>query len=382
MTEESSKPGPFEDLPEALVEEMLIKSEDVGNSVYKDFNKIKSAKEKLRKLLVDAANIDIDRNLGNPPAPTTCGVDGSYAIERLLSTDILAVAALAVEGLTPPSEERYWPKPRHLAYVSPIPHHSSTTMLARGLMMEYELSIASMAPHDIIFLDYSITTPLIYMNQALNRLEDIPDHEISKLIAENLKKSLSSYEEILRSPRSDKIFVGVPKYTSRKEIGNKISQDLKWDDKALLTFLLGEGEFTKPVNLEVPPEQEWHIRLPPSSENLKDLWKKVKEGLDNIHVVYYRPHKWLPAIRLEVSSSVAKNSNRLAVLLKGIEYQCASPGIMEPYPLYISDRMVKHLGRSLPAIRQATTQHMAMKSEVDVGDIYLAMHGYRTEGGQ
>ena len=52
---------------------------------------------------------------------------------------------------------------------------------------------------------------------------------------------------------------------------------------------------------------------------------------------------------------------------------------MEPYPLYMADRMVKHLGTAVPVIRRATTQEMASKTTDDVGDIFLAMHGYRTE---
>jgi len=58
------------------------------------------------------------------------------------------------------------------------------------------------------------------------------------------------------------------------------------------------------------------------------------------------------------------------------------PGIMEPYPLYLADRMVKHLGTALPAIRKTTTQEMALKWEEALGDMYLAMHGYRTEWGK
>lgn len=55
---------------------------------------------------------------------------------------------------------------------------------------------------------------------------------------------------------------------------------------------------------------------------------------------------------------------------------------MEPYPLYLADRMVKHLGTALPAIRRTTTQEMSLKWEESLGNMYLAMHGYRTEQGR
>jgi hypothetical protein len=54
---------------------------------------------------------------------------------------------------------------------------------------------------------------------------------------------------------------------------------------------------------------------------------------------------------------------------------------MEPYPIYLADRMVKHLGTALPAIRKSTTQEMSLKWDEGIGSMYLAMHGYRTEWG-
>src|SRR6187551_2700771 len=43
-------------------------------------------------------------------------------VERLLAIDLLAVGAVAVEGLTPPSEDRFWPEPRHQIYVDTEAH--------------------------------------------------------------------------------------------------------------------------------------------------------------------------------------------------------------------------------------------------------------------
>ena len=79
---------------------------------------------------------------------------------------------------------------------------------------------------------------------------------------------------------------------------------------------------------------------------------------------------------------MSENKKRLAILLEAISQQCKAPGIMEPYPLYMADRMVKHLGTALPAIRKATTQEMVMKWDGKQEDIILAMHGYRTDTGR
>jgi hypothetical protein len=98
-----------------------------------------------------------------------------------------------------------------------------------------------------------------------------------------------------------------------------------------------------------------------------------------LSVLYYRPYDYFPALRVEVSPSVAKNHSRLSILLESFQLQCGAPGIVEPYPLYLADRMVKHLSTALPAIRKATTMEMASGPTQDVGSIFLAMQGYRTE---
>ena len=44
--------------------------------------------------------------------------------------------------------------------------------------------------------------------------------------------------------------------------------------------------------------------------------------------------------------------------------------------------MVKHLGRAVPALRQVTSQRLAVTYGGDIGDVFLNLHGYRTEGGR
>ena len=55
---------------------------------------------------------------------------------------------------------------------------------------------------------------------------------------------------------------------------------------------------------------------------------------------------------------------------------------LEPYPLYLADRMVKQMGKVIPAIRKATTQEMLQFWDQAEAEVYLLMHGYRTEIGR
>jgi len=173
----------------------------------------------------------------------------------------------------------------------------------------------------------------------------------------------------------------MPKYTTKRELGKKLNWPSHYDDRAILTTILSPGEFTTPISLD-QPLQPWHLRLPSDDKGLERLKDEMLSAIRRLYVIYYRPHNWMPTLRIEIASSIATNNSRIAVLLQGLKYQCGTPGIFEPYPLYMADRMVKHLGSAIPAFRQTATRRMAELHQGDAGEIFFSMHGYRTESGR
>ena len=368
--------SPFKELPQALVDDMLSKCDALGAGLLSSFSDMQKQKGEIRRILSDKGLLKKETDIYQSPAnPTTCGVDGSYVVEKLLSMDIVAVAGVAVEGLTPPSEKRYWPRPRHLQEVKPVKHNADNAMVARALMMTMELELATKAPHDIVFLDGSVTTPLIYLNQGINQVNNV-DSTLSNLFMDRFKTSLAYYKEVLASQRTDKIFASAPKYTSRREVSKAIKVSMEYEDRGLLTFVLEGGEFVGPLDLE-PPTSPWHLNNP--FKEFDSTVKEITSAMEEINIIYYKPVKSIPAIRIEISNSIAKNDHRLSILLEGVKYQCGSPSIMEPYPTYMADRMVKHLGTAIPAMRKSSVQEMSYKWKENVDDIILAMHSYRSE---
>jgi len=383
-------PTPFVDLPAALVEEVLEKTSAVAGRLLGSFQDIQAKRAALRERLVASGLVISESSLGYPPLPTTCGVDGSYAIERLLTTDLAAAAAVAVEGLTPPSEKRHWDLPRHKTFVEAEPHMEDTATVLRAVMLGEELRLAVSAPHDLVMLDGSLTLPTIYFNQALNKAPEAHTLQCSGLFLESSIEFLEAYLALLRAERSDKHYVAVPKYTTRREIGARIDWPAGDDDRSMLTLLLNPGELTRPVELEHPRDQQgnitWHLatdRLPAKIKTKAgELVDEILEALSGVHVVYYKPHNWLPALRVEMAASVAKNQHRLAPVIQGIKHQSATPSMLEPYPIYLADRTAKALARAIPAFRQVTTQHISEQYQGDIGEVFFAMHAYRSEAGR
>ncbi|PJF40236.1 MAG: nuclease [Phototrophicales bacterium] len=377
---------PFADLPAALVDEVLNRTQDISKIMLAAFQEMRSEMQPRRQQLEQAGLLKREGDLQYVPIPTTSGIDGAFAIERLLATDLVAAAAVAVEGITPPSETRHWPDPYHHVLVEVEHHNVDTGTIARASMIGMELNLATSCPHQVVFIDGSLTTPLIFFNQALNRIAESPDLKVSQYLLEHIEEYLLAYKTILKAERSDKAWVAIPKYTTRREFGKRMSWPKAFDDRAMLTGILQAGEFTTPSVLE-KPERPWHLNVNPTPaekrQKLNELAEEVTNYLStNIRVMYYRPFNWLPALRLEMSQGVAESPGRFASVIHAVKHQCGTSAMMEPYPLYMADRMAKSLASAIPTFRQVTSQYMAETYQGDIGDVFLGLHGYRSETGR
>ena len=370
----------FGDLPNALVEELLGKCEHIGKSLISNFEQMRNMKDTVRTMLKNDAMLRNRAMLKYQAIPTCSAIDGAYAVEKMLSNDIVAVAAVAIEGLTPPSENRFWDGPRHLAFVDTIGHDVNS--LPRGIMMAMEMTIAHNAPHDVIMLDGAFSTPLIHMNQAINSIDSKTPNSLSKYVTDAFPNFLDAYLHIASSSRSDKVWVYLPKYTTKQELRVKYASEwpFAYDDRAVLTQIMEPGEFVGPLEI-VKPDKPWHFsKTPGITDNSKV--NKLFTALNNIAVIYYKPSAQTPALRIELNKMAASNENQLAKVLLCLEFQCGFGGVMEPYPLYMADRMVKSLGSTMPTFRQAATLQIATSYSGDLSDIFFGMHGYRTESGR
>ncbi|HEX7258426.1 MAG TPA: DNA double-strand break repair nuclease NurA [Nitrososphaeraceae archaeon] len=376
---------PFLDIPASLVEEMLSKTMQISNDLVSSFNKIKKKRHYFRSQLDRSEILGKDTEIKSHKILTSCGIDGSFAIERLLGTDLIAIATVGVEGLMSTYQKGKWNSPNHNVFINPERHDPENMIAARGLMIEMEINLAASAPYELIFLDGSLTTGLIHMYKAIDFIEKRKSVTANQ-IRDNYKNFLISYNKILASNDNRRQWIGIPKYTSRNDIGDLFEWPTDYDDRAILTLILNEGEYTIPKPFAL--QENWHKKLPTMdnvkhNDELEDLMMRVIDEIKGLHVIYYKPYKWSPAIRIEISSSVANDNNRLYALIQAIKSQCSIPSIMEPYPLYLADRMVKHIAPAIPAYKQVLTQSMTEfeKNDENISDIIFIMHSYRTESG-
>jgi len=371
-------PPSFLEIPASLVEKMLHKTNEIGNLLQSSLLDINSKREKFRLQLNQIGLLDNDTKFRNIRSLISCGVDGAYAIDRLLGTDLLFAAAVGVEGINEELQNRQLVAPDHDVFVNPEKHNPENMIAARAIMIEMEIRLAANAKYDIVYLDGSLTTALIHMYKAVNFIEN-KNSKSSDKIKEDFKDFLISYKKILAYDNTDKYCLGLPKYTSRNDIGKSLHWPENYDDRAILTLILDPGEFTRPKLFT--SEEGWHIRLPYQDEQLRILMEHVISGIKNLCVIYYKPYSWCPALRIEMPSAIARDEDKLNTLLSNVKNQCQTPSIMEPFPLYMADRIVKHMAPAIPAYKQIIMKQMTQLADQNEKDIFFMMHSYRTEGG-
>ena len=363
---------------------MLEKQREVINKIKDNIEHASSIKRNVREILEDEKLI---RNFADEVRqrsfPTTAGVDGTRSRIMQLSMDTAAVAAVAVEGLVPPREPRLWPKPHHIVRFFLLEHSPETDVLLRALMFSYELELACSAPHRVVMLDGSFTSILVATGQGLHKREKGPK-ALAIEIENRISHTLRNFKTVLTSPRIDQIFVAVPKYTERKEVINILKEKGltdpildRLDDKSLMTLVLRSQEVVGPLELEAP-SSPWHLTGVP--DEYANLAEEIVEAMGKIYVIYVRPSPIHPALRIEVSSNVALDRRRRNILIEAILNQTTSPGIFEPYPLYVADMFVKHVHGSLLELREAAISDIAKSGTIELPDFFLSLHDYRSEG--
>jgi hypothetical protein len=226
---------PFVDLPAGLVDELIDSTGAIGSRVLAGFEELRTRRGELRDQLEGDGILDFEGDLPDAEPATVVAVDGSYAVDRLLTTDLCVCAAVGIEGLTPPTETRSWPDPRHRTFVTEEAHDEDTATVLRAVMIGHELELARLAPHSIVMLDGTLTLPIIYFNQAFERAASSPQRRVSQRFLSSAPEFLEAYEQMLTSPRSDKYYVGLPKYSTKREIGTKLGWPPAYDDRALLS---------------------------------------------------------------------------------------------------------------------------------------------------
>lgn len=359
-------------LPDELLEEILLSTSDVSDTISAMFEEIESRRDELRERLISANLIEHEAELPEVETPSVACVDGGSAVERSVGVDTVLAVAVGVEGLGPQQD---WEDTQYLSWQAAIRHEEDVPRLARGAMAIQEITIAANAPHGLVIEDGSHLTHVI----SLNSLLVLDQPAVLPFTNEILERyNLGSDYQTFNSSSS---IIAVPKYDSSAVLANMLG--LASDDRTAMSVLLDPGEFIRPTRVAEHPWRELHIEVRGAIQGAAELKRQLDHAVKplnerKIFYTYYRPFSWSPSYRLEIKEEAALNTHSLATIMKGLKSQVVSPEIREPYPQFLADQMAKSVGLGLQALRSAVQQDLSARANPRIME--MMSRSYRTEG--
>ena len=129
----------FGDLPDALINELLERSENIAEKAGRSVSARIDERDQLRNRALQLGLISQLEDLSGMPEKSIVAIDGSVALIRLAAFELAAAAALAVDGLGWHPEGTKPPYEFETLITDPM---SRANEIAYGLMfcMEYEVA--------------------------------------------------------------------------------------------------------------------------------------------------------------------------------------------------------------------------------------------------
>lgn len=389
-------------LPEDLLGKIL---ENVPNTVQKMNGMFDIQEEPMKKGIDKLRNKGLTKILtANDFSESLIAVDGGVIIEKMTGSDLLLAVAAGVEGLAE-DKKIEWGKDNNQFYQwqTVLPHGEANSRLAQGIMFLMELSVLANAKHEIRIMDGTHFTSIIKINGMLSAIEDNAGEEYTNTLKAFLKdtyaKVIPDIPDIVEAGFNNDAIVALVKYSSSKDVNDAFLKDFKItvDDKTFFSLALSENEYLVPLpvgqsieeregiwdqlhiscNLKIPERDDLNLALAKAINPLRttDIFTKQKKESD-LYFSYYKPFNEGPAYRLEIKKSLAKDTSRFEKVLSSIKRQIIYPEIIEPYPQYLVDLMVKSISTGMFAIKEAIRISPDLKLE---NSKFNLLFGYRTK---
>ncbi len=361
----------FGDLPEALINELLSNSERVSNRVKGQIDSITSQRENLRERAEKLGLIHSLPDMSDTAPMSVGAVDGSCATTHLASFDLSATAALGVDGLgfgRDDADDDLRTYEFDCQITDPLPYGQELTY-ALMFCMEYE--VASRMNHDLVMLDGAFSSGMVAISIGLKSMDY--DHDLSSALR---KRWMGRAREIVPGLLNSDRVLALPKRSSSNEFATQTAllnnQESDVNGRTVASLILEGGEYATPLCLET---HGFHID---TSTLNRDYVHRLNSIYDDMKIVYFKPHDWSPAMRIEFPPGQTDDDRNLHQKLDAIRRQCVSPAILEPYPLYVADRFVKSLSRGVSALLQAVRREVANDSD-DPELAMRMMYAHRTD---
>ena len=237
----------FSDLPDALINELLVRSETITEQARSNVDARINERDKLRERALQLGLVTQLGDLSVMPEKSVVAVDGSVAVIRLAAFELASAAALAVDGLGWNPNGVKPPYEFETLITDPI---SSANEIAYGLMFCMEYSVAGMVDRDLVMLDGAFSTGMVAISLALRAAADLRD-DLSEAFRSRWTDSVMEIvPEILDSEK----VIALPKRSSANEFATQTllfgNREIDTNGRSTASLILEAGEYAGPFDLE------------------------------------------------------------------------------------------------------------------------------------
>ena len=359
----------FGDLPDALINELLVRSTEVAERAAANVSTHITERDELRDRAQRLGIIARLDEMPESPDRSVVAVDGSLALFRLASFDLVATAALAVNGLRSPIADTRLPYKFDVRIPGPV---ARANEIAYALMFCMEYEVASEVESELVLLDGAFSTGMVAISLALRSASDLRDSLSDSFNRRWTDSVIDIVPELLVSDR----VIAIPKRTSSNEFMSQTrlfqNREVDTNGRSTASLILEGGEYAGPFALET------HGFFLDASSFYRRYTNDLLNRYSDISVVYFKPTDWAHAFRIELPPTIGRDKDVLHQTLELVRRQTASPALMEPYPLYVADRFAKSLNKGVSAILDATRSKVVRESENPEIAIDM-LNAYRTD---
>lgn len=214
-------------------------------------------------------------------------------------------------------------------------HEFSLAALPLRIAEECRLLATSMTP---TIADTSYWSLLMETNQCITRAE----HTSNAAVKDALKLLLE--DRLFLSVIENPFVVPMTKLSESDTLRKGIS------DRQVLTMILKAGEFVVPRSLTGATGTSFKIErrgfTASEREHLEDLYQ------NQLGVVFYKPHVWSRAYRIEGHLARLNDDAWLMSLLAAVKHHTIDRMITEPWPQFLADFTVRRVAGVAPLYGQ------------------------------
>lgn len=275
------------------------------------------------------------RQLDGEPAGQIGAVDSADVEVRMGDISTLLVQALRLD-----SEDRIaWTKPIRIT----SQNFEGFSHMRPMLRLYGECSLLA-GVEELTICDNSFWSLLMEANKAITAYHNLPSIQDKEPFSPFMDRLFGDENLFYRAIINPNVVAISKTATSRGLAHSRAYGSLipgEHSDRVLLTMVLDEGEYTKPVKLTELTDGAFGVEKRLFDDTTRESLKCHYTG--DVQVSFFRPWPHQRAYRIEVNCIIGDNIESLESLLRCIKAETQFIGVLEPRPQYLVDLLAKQV---------------------------------------